>query len=147
MKQIKAIIRPSKVAAVTLALHKISELSGMNLFDIRGFGSERLPKTDPPVVQTLVDYVPYAVVEILCPDDLEDEIVETIEQTARTGKPGDGKIFVINVSRAVRIATGDRNDVAVQRQNSPSEEIFYEDRILSHGRPNPALAEPASRFL
>jgi nitrogen regulatory protein P-II 1 len=102
MKQIVAYIKPAKLPAVTLALHKLEGLPGMSFSEVRGFGSDRIPKTEQ-IVQELVDYSPYTRIEILCEDDQVSEIVWTIEQAAHTGQIGDGKIYVLDVCRAIGI--------------------------------------------
>lgn len=102
MKQIIAYIRPNKLPLITLALHKIEGLSGMSFSEVRGFGSDRLPKTEP-IIQDLVDYAPSIRIEILCTDDQVSETVWTIQQAAHTGQNGDGKIYVLDVCRTICI--------------------------------------------
>ena len=104
MKQIVAYVKPNKLPAVTLALHKLEGLPGMSFSEVRGFGSDRIPKTEP-IVQDLVDYAPYTRIEILCADEQVSEIVLTIENAAHTGQSGDGKIYVLDVCRAICIQT------------------------------------------
>jgi len=104
MKQIVAYVKPNKLPAVTLALHKLEGLCGMSFSEVRGFGRDRIPKTEP-IVQDLVDYAPYTRIEILCADEQVSEIVWTIENAAHTGQNGDGKIYVLDVCRAVCIQT------------------------------------------
>ena len=110
MKQIVAYIKPSKLPAVTLALHKLDGLNGMSFSEIRGFGSDRIPKTNP-IIQPLVDYAPYTRIEVLCDDDQVFEIVWTIENVAHTGQNGDGKIYVLDVCRTVCIQTGRQEEL------------------------------------
>jgi nitrogen regulatory protein P-II 1 len=105
MKQIVAYVKPNRLPAVTLALHKLEDLPGMSFSEVRGFGRDRIPKTDPPIIQDLVDYAPYTRIEILCDDDQVSEVVWTIEQAAHTGQNGDGKIYVLDVCRAICIQT------------------------------------------
>lgn len=119
MKEIKAYVRPSKITAVTLALHRIEALTGMSLWQMRGFGRCRSPKDTPAILQELVDFVPYARLEILCPDDLEVEVVTTIQNAAFTGEPADGKIFVTSLDRVVRIADEAHGEAAVKKQFCP----------------------------
>ena len=102
MKQIVAYVKPNKLPAVTLALHKLEGLPGMSVSEVRGFGSDRVPKTEP-IIQDLVDYAPCARVEILCEDDQVSEIVLAIELAAHTGQNDDGKIYVLDVCRAICI--------------------------------------------
>lgn len=104
MKQIVAYVKPNKLPAVTLALHKLEGLPGMSFSEVRGFGSDRIPKAEP-IIQDLVDYAPYTRIEILCADDQVSEVVWTIEQAAHTGQNGDGKIYVLDVCRAICIQT------------------------------------------
>lgn len=68
MKHIIAYIRPNKLPAVTLALHRLPSLPGMSFSEVRGFSSDRLPKSDPPIVQDLIDYSPYVRIEVFCGD-------------------------------------------------------------------------------
>ena len=113
MKHIIAYIRPNKLPAVTLALHRLPGLPGMSFSEVRGFSSDRTPKSDPPIVQDLIDYTPYVRVEVFCGDDQSYEIKYTLERAARTGSNGDGKIYVADVSEAIRIQTAEREAIAV----------------------------------
>jgi nitrogen regulatory protein P-II 1 len=113
MKEIKAYIQSRKLAAVTLALQKLEGLTGMSVTDVRGFGRGRAKDQPHRVVDDLIDYVTGVKLEIVCRDDLVEEVVRTIEQTARTGLKGDGKIYVSTVEQAVRIRTGERGEPAV----------------------------------
>lgn len=108
MKEIKAYIKPHKLPAVTLALHKIEGLSGMSVVDVRGFGRSRAKDAPHRIVQDLVDFVPYVKIEIVCKDELVERIVSMIEKTAHTGLRGDGKIYISSVDSTVRIETGKR---------------------------------------
>ncbi len=113
MKEIKAYIQKRKLAAVTLALHKIEGLTGLSVTDVRGFGRGRAKDQPHRVVDDLIDYVTGVKLEIVCRDELVDEVICTIEQTAHTGLKGDGKIYVLNVEEAVRVSTGERGEPAV----------------------------------
>jgi len=113
MKEIKAYIKPHKLTEVTLALHKIEKLAGMSVVDVRGFGRSRGKNSRHRIVEDLVDYVPHVKIEIVCRDELVEEIVSVIERTAHTGLRGDGKIYVLAVETAVRIQTGERGESAV----------------------------------
>lgn len=113
MKHIIAYIRPNKLPAVTLALHRLPGLPGMSFSEVRGFSSDRAPKAGPPIVQDLIDYTPYVRIEVFCGDEQVYEIKYTIETAARTGNNGDGKIYVTDVSEAVRIQTAEREEMAV----------------------------------
>lgn len=113
MKQIIAYIRPCKLPAVTLALHRLPGLPGVSFSEVRGFSSNRVPKTGPPIVQDLVDYAPYVRVEVFCGDEQAYEIKYTIEEAARTGKNGDGKIYISDVREAICIQTDARDALEV----------------------------------
>ncbi|MEW6487315.1 MAG: P-II family nitrogen regulator [Thermodesulfobacteriota bacterium] len=113
MKEIKAYIKKHKLAPVTLALHKIEGLTGISVTDVRGFGRGRAKDQPHRVVDDLIDYVTGVKLEIVCRDDLVDEVIRTIQQTAHTGLKGDGKIYVSDVEQAVRISTGERGEGAV----------------------------------
>lgn len=113
MKEIKAYIKPHKLSAVTAALHKVEGLTGMSVVDVRGFGGGGEKDAPHRVVDDLVDYVPHAKIEIVCSDELVEEIMSTIEKVAHTGLRGDGRIFVVNVETAVHIETGERGNAAV----------------------------------
>jgi len=108
MKEIKAYIKPHKLSAVTLALHSIEGLTGMSVVDARGFGRSIGKNKSHRVADDLVDYIPHSKIEIICSDELVDEVVSKIEKAAHTGLRGDGRIFVINVETSVRIETGER---------------------------------------
>ena len=113
MKEIKAYIKPHKLPKVTLALHKVSGLSGMSVMDVRGFGRGRAKDAPHRIVEDLVDYIPHVKIEIICSDEAVDEIVAVIEKIAHTGLKGDGKIYISRVENAIRIQTGERGEAAV----------------------------------
>lgn len=113
MKHIIAYIRPKKLPAVTLALHRLPDLPGMSFSEVRGFSSDRIQKSEPAIVQSLVDYTPYVRIEVFCGDDQTFEIKYAIENAARTGNNGDGKIFVTDVGEAIHIQTAERESVTV----------------------------------
>ena len=123
MKKIEAIIRPNRLPAVTLALHRMQSLAGVTITDARGFGCRRSAKSDPRIVQDLIDYRPFTRIEIVCPDDLASGVMLEIEQAASSGQPGDGKIFVSEIAQAVRIANGERGEQVVTRpaQQAPED--------------------------
>ena len=113
MKEIKAYIQKRKLSQVTLALHTVEGLTGMSVTKGQGFGRGKAQGMPHRIVDDLVEYVPHVKVEIVCADDLVDEIVSVIETTAHTGNKGDGKIYVCDVTQAVRIRTGERGEHAV----------------------------------
>ena len=113
MKEIKAYIKPHKLSAVSLALHRVEGLTGMSVTDVRGFGRSKAKDAEHRIVDGLVDYVLHVRIEIFCQDELVEKIISTIQQTAHTGLRGDGKIYVSEVQTAVRISTGERGEEAV----------------------------------
>jgi nitrogen regulatory protein P-II 1 len=113
MKEIKAIIQPFKLSEVTRALQEIPEFPGMTVSDCRGFGREKGKKGPHRDVEDLIDYIPKVRIEIMLKDEMVDQVVETIAKTAHTGNQGDGKIFVYDIEKAVRIKTFEQGDEAV----------------------------------
>jgi nitrogen regulatory protein PII len=113
MQEIKAYIKPHKLSEVTLALRKIAGLSGMSVSDVRSFGRGGAALGPERLAEDVLDFLPGVRLEIICHDDLVDEVVTTIEQAANTGLRGDGKIFVTSVEIAVRISTGEQGEAVV----------------------------------
>ena len=114
MKEIKAYIKPHKLSGVTLALHHVEGLTGMSVSEVKGFGRGREKDAPHSVQEELIDYIPHVKIEIVCHDELVEEIIETIRGAAHTGLRGDGKIYVLShVEKAVRISTGERGEAAV----------------------------------
>jgi nitrogen regulatory protein PII len=118
MNLIIAIIQPSKLDAVKEALVKLG-IQGMTVTGAKGFGRQKgrplafLGLLDMEGKPFTVDFVPKVRIEIVVNDDVTDTVVETIVTTAKTGTIGDGKLFVIPVSRAVRIRTSEENEKAL----------------------------------
>ncbi len=113
MKQVIAYVRPQCLSKVSLELHKINGLTGMSAIDVRGFGRGKAKDAPHRIVDDLVDYVPYMKIELVCRDELVDQIISVIVETSHTGLRGDGKIYVSDVETAVRISTGERGEIAV----------------------------------
>lgn len=113
MKEIKAIIREFKLDDVITELHKIEELPGITISEIKGFGKSKGKIKGETVDEKLHHLNPKVKIEIVVHNDLVDEIVNTIQKTAHTGNPGDGKIYVIEVSNIVKIRTNERGEVAI----------------------------------
>ena len=115
MKIITAIVQPFMLSKVTGALEDIQGFPGMTVTDVRGFGREKSTQEKGAAhrVEDFVEYVKKARIEIVARDEMVDSIVETIARTAHTGNRGDGKVFVWPVERAVRIQTGETNELAV----------------------------------
>lgn len=112
MKKIEAIIRHYKLEDVKNALTQAG-IQGMTVTEIRGFGRQRGHKETYRGAEYTVDFLPKVKVEIAVEDGLVSKAVETIMNTARTGKIGDGKIFVTTLSEVIRIRTGETGGEAI----------------------------------
>jgi nitrogen regulatory protein PII len=112
MKLITAIIKPFKLDDVRAALSEIG-ISGMTVTEVKGFGRQRGHTELYRGAEYVVDFVPKTRVEVAVKDDLVDQVVEAIVTAARTGKVGDGKIFISDVERVLRIRTGESDDQAL----------------------------------
>jgi nitrogen regulatory protein P-II 1 len=112
MKRIEAIIRPAKLDEIKEALSEIG-VKGMTTSEVKGFGRTGGRREVYRGSAYVVDFVPKIKIEIVAQDDLVTAIVDAIEQTAKTGKIGDGKIFVADILEAVRIRTGEHGEGAI----------------------------------
>ncbi|MGP8050512.1 MAG: P-II family nitrogen regulator [Desulfobaccales bacterium] len=112
MKKIEAIIQPFKLEAVKDALHGIN-VEGMTLTEVKGFGVQKGIREVYRGLEYQVDFLPKVKIEVVTPDAKAQIIVETIVANARTGRIGDGKIFVYPVAEVIRIRTGDTGEAAV----------------------------------
>ena len=112
MKLVKCIVRPNKVDEVREALEKAS-VSGMTITEVRGHGRQKGHKEVYRGQEYNVDLLPKVKIEILAPDDMVSKIVESILESAQTGKIGDGKIFVSSVEEVIRIRTNERGEDAI----------------------------------
>ena len=112
MKKIEAIVRPSRVDAIKEALTAIG-IAGMTLVEVKGFGRQKGHTELYRGAEYVVDFVPKVKIEAVVRDEVVAQVVEAIVGAARTGKVGDGKIFVLDVEEAVRLRTGERGDLAL----------------------------------
>lgn len=112
MKKIEAMIKPFKLDDVRESLSDIG-ISGMTIMEVRGFGRQKGHTELYRGAEYMVDFLPKVKLEVVVPDELVDQCIEAIIETAQTGKIGDGKIFVYNVERAIRIRTGEENEDAI----------------------------------
>ena len=112
MKKIEAMIKPFKLDDVRESLSDIG-ISGMTITEVRGFGRQKGHTELYRGAEYMVDFLPKVKLEVVVPDELVDQCIEAIIETAQTGKVGDGKIFVYNVERAIRIRTGEENEDAI----------------------------------
>jgi nitrogen regulatory protein P-II 1 len=112
MKRIEAIIRPSKLDEVKESLSEAG-VKGMTVIEVKGFGRTGGRKEVYRGSAYVVDFVPKIKIEVVAPDNLVATILDVVEKAAKTGKIGDGKIFVTDILEAVRIRTGERGQEAV----------------------------------
>ena len=112
MKKIEAIVKPFKLDEVREALSEIG-VSGLTVTEVKGFGRQKGHTELYRGAEYVVDFLPKVKIEIVVADALVDGAIDAIVKAARTGKIGDGKIFVTAVERVVRIRTGDLDDAAV----------------------------------
>jgi nitrogen regulatory protein P-II 1 len=112
MKKIEAIIQPFKLDAVKEAMQSIG-IEGMTISEVRGHGRQKGHKESYRGQEYQVDLLPKVKLEIVVPDSRSEEVVTTLSNAARTGKIGDGKVFISEVIEAIRIRNGDRGDVAL----------------------------------
>ncbi|WP_455487690.1 nitrogen regulatory protein P-II [Haemophilus sp.] len=112
MKKIEAMIKPFKLDDVRESLSDIG-ISGMTITEVRGFGRQKGHTELYRGAEYMVDFLPKVKLEVVVPDELVDQCIEAIIETAQTGKIGDGKIFVYKVERAIRIRTGEENEEAI----------------------------------
>lgn len=113
MKEIKAIIRPSKLLEVTEELHEIEGLPGVTILEIKGFGKGRAKNATDKVVYEMVEFIPRIQLEVVVADEMVDDVLKVIQKHAHTGNTGDGKIFVSTVDDVVKIRTNERGANAI----------------------------------
>jgi nitrogen regulatory protein P-II 1 len=112
MKKIEAIVKPFKLDEVKHALTKIG-VQGMTVLEVKGFGRQRGHTEVYRGAEYTIDFVPKAKIELIVVDELVPQVIETIERAAKTGKIGDGKIFLSSVDEVIRIRTGERGRDAI----------------------------------
>src|SRR6201991_1954087 len=112
MKKVEAIIKPFKLDEVKDALAEVG-IQGMTVTEVKGFGRTGGKKEVYRGSAYVVDFVPKVRIEVVVPDGLVHQVLEAIEKSAKTGRIGDGKIFVVPVEEAVRIRTGERGEEAI----------------------------------
>jgi len=112
VKLIIAVIKPFKLEDVRIALTELG-VHGMMVSEVKGFGRQSGHTEVYRGAEYTVQYVPKIRVEVALSDDMVERAVEVITDAARTGKIGDGKIFVVNVDAALRVRTGEKNDDAL----------------------------------
>lgn len=112
VKKVEAIIKPFKLDDVKDALHDAG-VSGMTVTEVKGFGRQKGHTELYRGAEYVIDFLPKVKVEVIVEDSLVDNVVEAIANAARTGRIGDGKVFVSPIEQAVRIRTGDKGQDAI----------------------------------
>ena len=112
MKLIEAIIKPFKLDEVKDALNEIG-IEGITVSEVKGFGRQKGHTELYRGAEYVVDFIPKVKLQIAVSDELVNKVVETIVNTAKTGRIGDGKIFILPLEEAIRIRTGEKGDEAV----------------------------------
>jgi nitrogen regulatory protein P-II 2 len=112
MKLVTAIIKPFKLDEVRAAVSDIG-IRGLTVTEVRGFGRQRGHTEIYRGAEYVVEFVPKTKIEIAVDDGLVDQVIEAIIKSAKTGKVGDGKIFVFDLEQVVRIRTGERDSSAI----------------------------------
>ncbi len=112
MKKIEAVIKPFKLDEVKDALNEIG-IQGITVSEVKGFGRQKGHTELYRGAEYVVDFLPKVKLEIIVGDALVPQVIETIEKSAKTGRIGDGKIFVTEVLEVVRIRTGERGEAAI----------------------------------
>ena len=112
MKKIEAIIKPFKLDDVKNALHEIG-VQGMTVTEVKGFGRQKGHTEIYRGSEYKIDFVPKIKVEVVVSSEIAEKAMEVIASAARTGKIGDGKIFILSVEEVIRIRTGERGEEAI----------------------------------
>ena len=112
MKKVEAIIKPFKLDEVKDALGEIG-IQGMTVSEVKGFGRTGGKKEVYRGSAYVVDFVPKVKIEVVVADSQVSQVIESVEKAAKTGRIGDGKVFVLPIEEAVRIRTGERGEDAV----------------------------------
>jgi nitrogen regulatory protein P-II 2 len=112
LKIVSAVIKPFRLDDVRSALSDIG-INGLTVYEVKGFGRQKGHTELYRGAEYVVDYIPKVKIEVAIDDDLLDQVLDTIIDAARTGKIGDGKIFVTNLENVVRIRTGESGSSAL----------------------------------
>jgi nitrogen regulatory protein P-II 1 len=112
MKKIESIIRPHLLDAVKNALQEIGVM-GLTVSEVKGFGRQKGHTETYRGSEYKIDFLPKVKIEVVIPEEMLDLAIDAIQKTAKTGKFGDGKIFVLPVEEVVRIRTGERGELAL----------------------------------
>ena len=134
MKKVEAIIKPFKLDEVKQALSEVG-VAGLTATEVKGFGRQKGHTELYRGAEYVVDFLPKVKVEVVVSDQLVGRVVEVIERAAKTGRIGDGKIFVLPVEEVIRIRTGARRGSAVGRETCPGTASLLRSPRRWPGRP------------
>src|SRR5260221_7949472 len=112
MKKVEAIIRPHLLDAVRTALQEVG-VAGMTISEVQGSGRQKGHTETYRGTEYQIEFIPKIKMEVIIPESIEDSVLEGITKTARTGKFGDGKIFVVSMDDVIRIRTDERGETAL----------------------------------
>lgn len=112
MKKIEAIIKPFKLDEVTEALQELG-IQGITVIEAKGFGRQKGHTELYRGSEYVVDFLPKVKIEVVVENDMADNVIEAIQNAAKTGRIGDGKIFITTIDDAIRIRTGERGPTAI----------------------------------
>jgi nitrogen regulatory protein P-II 1 len=112
MRKIEAIIKPFKLDEVKEALNEIG-IQGMTVLEVKGYGRQKGHTELYRGAEYVVDFLPKIKIEIIVQEEMVEKVIETIELASRTGRIGDGKIFVTDIADVIRIRTGERGEDAI----------------------------------
>ena len=112
MKKIEAIIKPFKLDDIKKGLHELG-VNGMTVTEVKGFGRQKGHIEFYRGAEYDINFVPKLKIEVVSPDEMVDKVVSVIQEKAKTGEIGDGKIFVYPIETIIRIRTGERGDAAI----------------------------------
>ena len=129
MKLVTCIIKPFKLDDVREALSEVG-VQGMTVIEVKGFGRQKGHTELYRGAEYVVDFLPKVKIEIIVDDELVEPAIECIEQSAKTGRIGDGKIFVVNLEQAIRIRTGEKGDSAVWNPHIFVKILLHKKKIL-----------------
>jgi len=112
MKKIEAVVRHFKLEDVKSAITEAG-VQGMTVTEVRGFGRQKGHKETYRGAEYIVDFMPKVKIEVVVADETADKVVDAVVNSARTGQVGDGKIFISNVEKVIRIRTGEEDESAI----------------------------------
>jgi len=112
MKKIEAIVKPFKLDEVKEALHDVG-IQGITVLEAKGFGRQKGHTELYRGAEYVVDFLPKVKIEVLVEDNMADQVVEAVQNAAKTGRIGDGKIFISTIDEAIRIRTGETGGEAI----------------------------------